>query len=59
MWDAHEPRGDFLGFMKNERRFRALYEKAPDEAEALFEQAHKQARRRWRFLQKLGALMNE
>ncbi len=57
-WDAHEPRGDFLNFVQNERRFSALYDRAPDEADSLLELARKESQRNWRFLQKLGALMN-
>ena len=57
-WDAHEPRGDFLNFVQNERRFRALFDRSPEEAEALLELARKESQRNWRFLQRLGALMS-
>ena len=50
--------GDFLNFVQNERRFSALFERAPDDADALLEKARKESQRNWRFLQKLGALMN-
>jgi pyruvate-ferredoxin/flavodoxin oxidoreductase len=57
-WDAHEPRGDFLNFVQNERRFRALFDRSPDEAEDILELARKESQRNWRFLQRLGELMN-
>ena len=56
-WEAKEPTGDFQEFIRSERRYTTLFKTAPKEAEALFAQAEKDAKRRMTFYQKMGEIM--
>ena len=57
VWEAREPKGDFQEFLRNERRYTALFKTAPNEAEELFKLAEEDAKRRWNFMQKIGEIM--
>ena len=56
-WDAREPIGDFQAFIRSERRYTALLQTAPNEAEELFRLAEEDARKRWNFMKQLGQIM--
>ena len=56
-WDCKEPTADFQEFIRSERRYTALLKTAPDEAEALYAACEADAKHRWDFFKKLGAIM--
>ena len=56
-WDAKDPSADFQEFIRSERRYTALLKTAPEEAEALFAECEADAKKRWDFFKKLGAIM--
>ncbi len=56
-WESKEPVNSFQDFIRSERRYSGLFKTAPDEAEAVFELAEKDAKRRMEFFQKLGEIM--
>lgn len=56
-WETKEPTASFQEFIRSERRYTALLKTAPKEAESLFEQAEKDAKRRMDFLRKIGEIM--
>jgi pyruvate-ferredoxin/flavodoxin oxidoreductase len=56
-WDAKEPKGDFMEFIKGEVRYTSLYKTNPDHAEELFALAAADASRRNEFFKKLGDIM--
>ncbi len=57
VWESREPTGDFQAFIRNERRYTALFKTAPKEAEGLFQLAEQDAKKRWNFMKKMGELM--
>ena len=56
-WDAKDPTESYQDFIRSERRYTALLKTAPDEAEALYAEAEADAKHRWEFFKKLGAIM--
>ncbi|MBN2643049.1 MAG: pyruvate:ferredoxin (flavodoxin) oxidoreductase [Victivallales bacterium] len=56
-WESKEPTGDFQEFIRSERRYTSLFKTAPKEAEELFAQAEKDAKRRMGFYKKMGEIM--
>jgi len=56
-WEAKEPTLDFQEFIKSERRYSTLTKTAPKEAEALFQQAEEDAKRRMAFYKNVGDIM--
>ncbi len=56
-WECKEPTGDFQEFIRSERRYTALLKTAPKDAENLFAQAEKDAKRRMDFYKKMGEIM--
>ena len=56
-WDAKAPTGSYQEFIRSEGRYKALVKANPEEAEALFEQAEKDASKRMSFYQEVGKLM--
>jgi pyruvate-ferredoxin/flavodoxin oxidoreductase len=56
-WDSKDITGNFQEFIKGERRYTALLKTAPADAERLFAEAEKDARRRFEVFKKMGELM--
>ena len=56
-WEVKKTPGDFQEFIRSERRYTTLFKTNPEEAEALFAAAEKDANERMDFMQKLGAIM--
>ena len=56
-WETKDPQGNFQEFIKGERRYTALYKTAPKEADLLFQEAEKDAKRRLGFFKKMGDIM--
>jgi pyruvate-ferredoxin/flavodoxin oxidoreductase len=56
-WESKEPTGSFQEFIRSERRYSSLHQTAPTEAEALFAEAEKDAKRRFDFYRKMGEIM--
>ncbi len=56
-WETKEPTASFMEFIKSERRYTTLQKTAPAEAEAVYEMADKDAKRRMDFYKKLGEIM--
>ncbi|UDQ98638.1 pyruvate:ferredoxin (flavodoxin) oxidoreductase [Lentisphaerota bacterium WC36G] len=56
-WDAKPPKGDFQEFIRSERRYTSLFKTAPEEAEAVFQAAEEDCKKRMDFYQKLGDIM--
>jgi pyruvate-ferredoxin/flavodoxin oxidoreductase len=56
-WECKEPTGDFQEFIRSERRYTALFKTAPEEAEAVFQAAEADAKKRMAFLKSLGDVM--
>jgi pyruvate-ferredoxin/flavodoxin oxidoreductase len=57
VWESPAPKIDYIkDFVETEGRFTALRNIAPDEADAVFEQAKKEVERRRRYLEKLASL---
>ncbi len=56
-WDSKPPKADFQEFIRSERRYSKLPKTAPEEAEQLFAEAEKDAKRRMEFFQKIGEIM--
>jgi pyruvate-ferredoxin/flavodoxin oxidoreductase len=56
-WDAKPATGNYQDFIRSEGRYKALVKANPAEAEALFEQAEKDAAKRMEFYQNVGKLM--
>lgn len=57
IWETREPKMDYLKFIKSQGRYAMLNKTAPKEAEAIFEAAKVDAKRRMDFYQKLGEIM--
>ena len=57
IWETKEPKGDFQAFIKGERRYTSLKKTAPKMAEQLYEDAEKDAMKRFEFFKKMGAIM--
>lgn len=57
VWECKPPTASFQDFIRSERRYAALLKSAPKEAEALFQQAEEDAKRRMAFMENLGKLM--
>jgi pyruvate-ferredoxin/flavodoxin oxidoreductase len=56
-WECKPPSASFQEFIRSERRYTALLKSAPKEAEALFQEAEEDAKRRMAFMESLGKLM--
>ena len=56
-WECKEPTASFQEFIRSERRYTSLFKTAPNEAEALLQEAETDAKRRMSFYQKLGEIM--
>lgn len=56
-WETKEPKSDYKEYIKGERRYTALMRTAPDEAEALYEEAAVDAKKRMEFLKNFGQLL--
>ena len=56
-WDAKEPKGNFQDFIKSEGRYKSLMKTNPSEAEALYEQAEKDAATRMSVFKAVGELL--
>jgi len=56
-WESKEPTGNFQEFIRSERRYSSLLHTAPGEAEGLFAEAEKDAKRRFDFYKKMGEIM--
>ena len=56
-WETREPKESYQDFIRSERRYTALLKTAPEEAEALFAEAEKDAKKRMEFYKNLGGLM--
>ena len=57
VWETKPPTGNFQEFIRSERRYTQLLKTAPKEAEALFQQAEDDAKRRMSFMESLGSIM--
>mgnify|MGYP006274132069 CR=1 FL=1 len=57
VWESKEPKGDFIEFLRGERRYTTLGKTAPESMEALFEEAHKDAQRRNELFRKMAEIM--
>ncbi|OVE77761.1 pyruvate:ferredoxin (flavodoxin) oxidoreductase [bacterium F16] len=56
-WETKEPKSDFQEFIRSERRYTTLLKTAPNEAEALFAEAEKDAKKRMAFYKNMGEIM--
>jgi pyruvate-ferredoxin/flavodoxin oxidoreductase len=56
-WETKDPTGNFQDFIRGERRYTSLLKTAPQEAEALFQEAEDDAKRRMEFFKKMGEIM--
>ncbi|HPZ07625.1 MAG TPA: pyruvate:ferredoxin (flavodoxin) oxidoreductase [Candidatus Eremiobacteraeota bacterium] len=56
IFEAKDPKVSFDKYIKNENRYRTLTRICPGEAEALFEAAEKDAKRRFEYYKKLASL---
>ncbi len=56
-WDAKEPTGDYEEFIKSEGRYKSLMKTNPEHAEALYNQAAKDAAKRMAVYKSVGELM--
>ena len=56
IFDSREPKGDFQEFIKQERRYTALYKTAPDDADRLFKEAEEDALSRYGFYKNLNSI---
>ena len=52
--DSKEPKGDFQAFLASEVRYNALLRSNPERAKKLFEQAEKNAKRKYEMLKKMA-----
>ena len=57
IWETKDATADYKEFIKSEGRYKALLKTAPKEADALFELAAQDAKRRMEFFKKLGGVM--
>lgn len=57
IWETKEPKLDYKEYIKGERRYTSLLNTAGDEAEALYDAAAKDARKRMDFMRKFGELL--
>ncbi len=57
VWEAKPPTGNFQEFIRSERRYTQLLKSAPQEAEAIFQAAEEDAKRRMTFMENLGKVM--
>jgi len=57
IWETKDPSGSFQEFIRAEGRYAQLKKTAPDEAEALYAAAEKDAQRRFKFMKDLGSIM--
>ncbi len=57
MWETKEPTASFQDFIRSERRYTALLKTAPNEAEALFQAAEADAKKRMEFYKRMGEIM--
>jgi pyruvate-ferredoxin/flavodoxin oxidoreductase len=56
-WETKEATGSYQDFIRSERRYTMLLKTAPAEAEALFQRAEADAKRRMKFYQQMGEIM--
>ncbi len=56
-WDTKAPTGSYQDFIRGETRYKSLMKTAPDQAEALYAQAEKDAAKRMEFLKNIGQIM--
>ncbi len=56
-WDAKDPKGSYQDFIKSEGRYKSLLKTNPEAAEALYEQAEKDAAQRMAVYKTVGELM--
>ena len=58
VWESKDPKMSFQDFLRHERRYTSLARTTNDtEAQRLFEEAEKDAMRRFEFFRKLGEIM--
>ncbi|MCF7790562.1 MAG: pyruvate:ferredoxin (flavodoxin) oxidoreductase [Victivallales bacterium] len=57
IWETKEPKESYQEFIRSERRYTALKKTAPEEAEKLFAESEKDAKRRNEFFRKMGDIM--
>lgn len=57
IWETKDPTGSFQDFIRSEGRYTQLKKTAPEEAEALYAAAEKDAQRRFKFFKDLGSIM--
>lgn len=57
IWDTRTVTGDYLEFIKGERRYSSLYKTNPSEADELFKKAEADAKRRMEFYKNVGQVM--
>ncbi len=56
-WDAKDPKESFQDFIKSEGRYKSLAKTNPEEAQALYEQAEKDAAKRMAVFKSVGELI--
>ncbi|MCD8024980.1 MAG: pyruvate:ferredoxin (flavodoxin) oxidoreductase [Candidatus Gastranaerophilales bacterium] len=56
-WDAKEPKGDYLEFIKSEGRYKSLLKTNPEQAETLYTQAQADAKKRMEVFKAVGELI--
>ena len=56
-WDAKDPKESFQDFIKSEGRYKSLVKTNPEEAQALYEQAEKDAAKRMAVFKAVGELI--
>jgi pyruvate-ferredoxin/flavodoxin oxidoreductase len=54
--DSNPPKIGFTDYIQRERRYTSLKQTAPKEAEKLFAQAEKEAKKRYEFFAKFGSI---
>lgn len=57
VWETKPPTGNFQEFIRSEGRYKSLLKAAPQEAEAIFQAAEADAKRRMSFMENLGKIM--
>ena len=57
IWDAKDPKGSYMDFIKSEGRYKSLVKTNPEAAESLYEQAEKDAQKRMAVFKTVGELI--
>jgi pyruvate-ferredoxin/flavodoxin oxidoreductase len=56
-WDSKEVTGNFQEFIRSETRYKSLLKTSPTDAEQVYQDAEKDAKRRFDFFKKIGEIM--